>query len=871
MSGGTPPYQYAWSNGGQGPVIDSLAPGPYTLTVTDQFGCLATDSARVYPIFVVDLDLETEDALCGGPNGKATVFPSGGTPPYQYHWDDPDQQTTQMATGLLPGTYLVTVTDSLGCLADTIARIEPLGLVDADFSWETDTCLGDSILVQFTDESTGDIASWSWTFGDPGRTSNEPNPSAWIREDSTLVTLVIVSTLGCRDSIQYWVDLCFLEAYTPDQITACLGDPATITATDVNECDTLAYFWYPPDSLVSGQGTGTVGVTTQYQGSYWVFVDILNQAGCMLTDSTRVDIVEPGNCCDPVSYRQCDSLTIDFAATGDFLGSYYWDFGDPRNPDDTSRLQYPVYTYPDTGTYTVTLIPLAPCLDTQYLEVTVEEAPYADFDFQYDPCTDTARITFTDRSQTPDSIFSWIWSFGNGDSAFVQDPVLILDSAQVLDVRLTILFGDSCVQQVRKTLDILVFDPMIAPADTLCMGLPDTLNAGGDPHFNYLWTPGSVLNDSALVSPIALLDSTTTFRVIVSDSLCSDTFFHTVYVPPMVILSISGDTLVCTDEPVMLTGTSRPDSVFLEWSEDPDFLDIFARGDTVIVFPGRPSTFYLRGTDAYGCEKTDSIVVGNYSTDIRILGPEYYCLGDTVQLTASATTDYPDDLFSFTWVPIDSVDFEVPSSTVNLYVNQPQTLLVFAENQFGCTDVDSVTVDPIDLNAEVNATADPVNLMMGEQSQLQATDRDAFVFMWIPPETLDDPGVSNPIASPEQTTTYVVMVTDTVTGCRAKDSVRVFIDCCQYPQVFIPDAFSPNGDGVNDELRVLGLDIEEMHLMIFNRWGEKVFESFDQKDGWDGTFRGRDLPPDVYGYHLVVRCVCSDTENTLQGNVTLFR
>lgn len=144
-------------------------------------------------------------------------------------------------------------------------------------------------------------------------------------------------------------------------------------------------------------------------------------------------------------------------------------------------------------------------------------------------------------------------------------------------------------------------------------------------------------------------------------------------------------------------------------------------------------------------------------------------------------------------------------------------------------------------------------------------------YMWDPAGTLDNPGISNPLSTPEQTTIYTVKVTD-FNGCTGTDTVQVTVRQpeCDMPYIFIPNAFTPNGDGNNDVLYVRGVIIDEMQLLIYNRWGEKVFESNIQSSGWDGTFKNKELPPDVYGYYLFVRCENGDTL-TKKGNITLLR
>jgi gliding motility-associated-like protein len=93
---------------------------------------------------------------------------------------------------------------------------------------------------------------------------------------------------------------------------------------------------------------------------------------------------------------------------------------------------------------------------------------------------------------------------------------------------------------------------------------------------------------------------------------------------------------------------------------------------------------------------------------------------------------------------------------------------------------------------------------------------------------------------------------------------------CIEPYIFIPQAFSPNGDGENDVLFVYGNPIDEIELVIYNRWGEKVFETRDKNFGWDGTYRNERQAPDVFAYYLRVLCVNGE-EFVKKGNVTLLR
>jgi gliding motility-associated-like protein len=122
----------------------------------------------------------------------------------------------------------------------------------------------------------------------------------------------------------------------------------------------------------------------------------------------------------------------------------------------------------------------------------------------------------------------------------------------------------------------------------------------------------------------------------------------------------------------------------------------------------------------------------------------------------------------------------------------------------------------------------------------------------------------------EQTTLYTLYITDGI--CTVSDTVliKVYNFICDEPFLFVPNAFSPNGDGENDVLFVRGTLIKEMLFRVYDRWGELIFESQDRFTGWDGNFRDKQMDPDVYDYYLQVTCV-DDVETVIKGNITLIR
>jgi gliding motility-associated-like protein len=143
-------------------------------------------------------------------------------------------------------------------------------------------------------------------------------------------------------------------------------------------------------------------------------------------------------------------------------------------------------------------------------------------------------------------------------------------------------------------------------------------------------------------------------------------------------------------------------------------------------------------------------------------------------------------------------------------------------------------------------------------------------YSWSPTTGLSNAEMQQTNAVVDETTLYTLTVSDGICTRSDTTEVKVYEIICEDPYVFIPNAFSPNGDNNNDVLFVRGLFIEKMIFRVFDRWGEMVFESSDPEIGWDGTFRDRKLDPDVYDYYLDVTCI-GGLKSITKGNVTLMK
>ena len=189
----------------------------------------------------------------------------------------------------------------------------------------------------------------------------------------------------------------------------------------------------------------------------------------------------------------------------------------------------------------------------------------------------------------------------------------------------------------------------------------------------------------------------------------------------------------------------------------------------------------------------------------------------------------------------------------------------------GCVYKDSINVNVISSLQYVQATATPDTIKYGDTTQLNTIYTQASSLYWNPDSTLSDTAIANPWADPRVTTTYTVNVIDN-NGCKVQKDVTVYIlrTPCESSKLYVPNAFSPNNDGKNDVLYVRGNLIQTMYFAVYDRWGQKVFETRDQNTGWDGTYKGKKLDPAVFGWYLDGTCEVGE-KFFKKGNVTLLR
>ncbi len=276
-------------------------------------------------------------------------------------------------------------------------------------------------------------------------------------------------------------------------------------------------------------------------------------------------------------------------------------------------------------------------------------------------------------------------------------------------------------------------------------------------------------------------------------------------------------------------------------------------------------TYTVTVTDASGCTSTDAVTITSPSTlTADTASTDAYCggrcIGTATLLPSGGTPPY-----TYSWN--DPAQQISPTATGLC----PGIYLVTVTDQHGCTSVDSVTVHYSDAHPVIQATADADTLFYGQSTTLHVTQSAGYQYAWSPAQSISSVSDPNPVTTPSDSITYYVTVTD-INGCPSTDSVTIYvkIPLCDEPEIFIPNAFTPNNDNRNDRVFVRGGSIAELYFVIYDRWGEKVFETTDIHEGWDGTYKNKLAAPGVFVYY--VEATCSNKYTFFKkGNITLIR
>ena len=574
----------------------------------------------------------------------------------------------------------------------------------------------------------------------------------------------------------------------------------------------------------------------------------------------------------------CLPAPVSFQNTSEtFTGAnpvYLWQFGDGATTADPN----PSHLYSEPGTYTVSLIIADPqacnLADTISKSITVLPALQVALADSVFSCS---ANTFELSANTNGSATMFTWAsdadFTNILAQGATDSLLSYTAVAPGFIYIKIE-NDICT----LTDSIFVSPPPtwnLSYADTtLCAKGPLTISLSADqPVTNITWnTPATILSGQNTNELTIFVESNTNIAVEAQSLFgCPINGSAEIAVYP-VSLHVAGDTLTCTADPVVLSATINPEATGIVWSASADFATPLSTDTILQVVPDSSQYYYVQASNG-SCALIDSVLVSLFTASTSITPDQLICFGDSARI--SVYNDFPVTTLTHTWQPQEYITSGNGTSQIWVQVDETTTFTATSENEAGCTTENSSTVFVSSLGSDsVFIMAYPVPVLQGDSVQLLAVPADAYDYIWEPTEPLSNPNIVNPIAVPDSTTYFTVTIYDQQpTGICAKTAgilIEVYDFICAPPVIYLPNAFTPNGDGINDVLYLRGRNLTDMQLQIFNRWGEIVFETEKQDMGWDGSYRGEPCSPAVYVYQL--RATCADGQEYFgKGNITLIR
>lgn len=854
-------------------VADEDGLAQITLTVNSGTGCSAQFTEFI-PIDILEEEVQA-DTLVICPGESVNLHPDFNAG-YNYSWQPADFLDNPLSGNPLANpnettTYSVSVTNpSNGCTSAEEVTVLVPEEVSLELGEDYTTCDTDVLLEAET--NTGIDFFWA-TDADINDLISQEETVIVTPFGETTYYLFVRDEFGCP-AIDSLTVVGNGINHTADDVTLlCPGDTTTLIAQNTDPNDNLSFSWTPLDNIISGANTATPIVSFEEAGSSFFYLEMSNQFDCTLTDTLTLAVIDSTNQASFVSSQQCSGTSVQFFNESINAPYYLWNFGDPSTTNDFSTEANPVYTYPEAGTYFVTLSlpPSVDCAESITIPVEVGEPDIqVDFTWIVSDCGEELTLVFTDESSNNQSLITdRLWTFSNGVSLEGESVELSISESQILNAQLVILSEDGCSDTLSQDVPLTLPESFLQDTVVACPGTTVGLNPMGNTDYSYSWSPEDYLSDSQVANPAASPPVTTVYSVTISDNsqgyLCEIVQEVTAFVPPPIDFMIEGETESC-GEPLELYATGQDE---LAWSSSPDFSDIFAQTDTVSVNSEREDIFYARTFDEFGCALIDSIITHDYTPEILLEPEQIVCINDTLLLQAESI--FPEDELTYLWYPTEEIISQNSDGSVLVSPTQSTTYSLTVTNQFACEAEAEATLSVVNLFPGFQLSAQDDTLFIGQSTQLNATNLPGVIYSWSPQESLNQSNIPDPVASPTETTTYTLELLSP-DGCSDERSITItVVDIeCRNPFIYFPNTFSPDGDGSNETFGALGPFIEESYLVVFNRWGEKVFESNEVGGAWDGTRNGFPLSPDVYAYYCRVACIGGESKE-FKGNVTLLR
>jgi gliding motility-associated-like protein len=833
--GNDPPYENSLNGAAYGSTTQysNIAPGAYTLNVRSGTGETTTFMFYVVKGCVPQTQVSVTDNTCNAANGRIVVTTNNGTLPYRYSIDGVNFQTSNTFTGLSAGRYNIGVTDATGYITRVEAHLNGGCFVVSEN--HTDVVCGNP---EGTIELSASGGREPYTYSLDDGAYQSSNTFQGLSPGTYRIT--VKDALAALKSITVEIkNISGPSQINPTAPTGCLGDNVKMTVSATGGATPLQYSINDVDYQTSAEFDVITGQ------SYNVYVKDAN--GCKVSASYQ----------PPVGCFQVAPVVTN-ADCGVNNGGLQINVTDGNPP-----FEYSIdgVNFQASNTFTN----LAP----RVYQLTVRDIE-----------TNTRKINVEVRSNCPQlRVTVQNASCGNSNGSIVASGSNGLQPYQfslnggpyslqstftnLNDGTYNVSLRDASGYVVQRQVVVSnTLNPQLSvtSTDAVCStgGIIDITGSGGT---GALWFSIDGTNFSANSEFTQLQPAV--YQAYVTDNLgCKSSVEVEVKLVNDLTFDVTGDFSICENEPALIAVVNPKPTYTYAWSADDG--STTANTPSLSVVPGKTTEYTVRVTDGL-CATSHSTVVTVHLLPVADAGEDIMvCYGKSAFLSGSGG-------YSYQWSPSTYLS---DATSNNPEVIKPVTSQVYqliVKNEFGCTSLQSssvsVTVIP---PVEVFAGRDTI-VAKGLPFQLYATDvkNSGFIsYEWTPTTGLSDPRIQNPVAVLQTSTVYTVKAT-TVNGCESSDDIK--IQAYAGPDIYVPNAFTPNKDGVNDELKIFPVGIKTFnYLAVFNRWGNRVYYSTDASKGWDGFVGSK--PADEASYVWIVEGVDVNNRVVLKrGVVQLIR
>ncbi|GAB4449527.1 MAG: hypothetical protein OHK0036_06650 [Bacteroidia bacterium] len=853
----TSPANYTWSGTGIVSGFNSATatvnqPGTYTLVVAGLSGCPTVTTINVSS----NTSTPNISAAVSGSitcsNTTLQVVGSSTTSPVSYSWtgsgviSGANSATAIVNTG---GSYTLIVTNtSNGCVSNTVISVPTNTTPPTVSAGSNQTLTCSSSSVSLIGSASPSTVTPTWLGGVCGSTNSFTTSAC----SPGVYTLSVTNPAnGCtnQSTVQVLADVNVPSVTVNNTGTInCSTSSVQIIATTTSS--PVSYTWSGP-GIVSGNGTATI--TVNAGGNYSVTVtNTSNGCSSTITNSVILDNTSPSVTLTVSNTITCSNPNAGISATtGSGSYSYTWTGSGIVSGQNTSSI-----TVNQGGNYSVTVMNTANgCTTSIGTSVSTDTNPPV---ISITPSSQTLSCSNpTAQIIASGSSINYSWS-GTGITSGSNSATVTINNPGTYTVTGTASNG--CTASATST----IYPDANAPVITLssgnatitCSNTSPTIsaNTGTLSNVSFSWSPTSGIASGAN-SSTATFTSSGTYTLTVTNLNNGCSSFTTVSIvsntnTPNISTSVS-NSITCTTNTAQVTAFTTDSPVSYVWSGT-GIVSGLGTG-TIIVNQGGIYSVTITNT-SNGCSSSATVnVPSNMILSINITGNSVLCSGQTTTLNASGANTY-------TWSTGDN--------TPSIIITPTSSTTYTVTGISGVCSGSALINITVNANPNVSVTPTSATIQITGEVSLQASG--ANTYSWTPSNNLNNPFVFNPVATPTVTTDYCVWGFDT-NGCSDSACVKIYVDA-NCGDLFVPNIFSPNGDNNNDELCVYGTlcIVKDYLFVIYDRWGEKVFETTDKNACWDGTYKGKLLNNATFVYYIK-GIKYDNTTIDKKGNITLVR